>query len=160
MAVDCPDHIFERLWAAAPGEASDNEVLAFAYSEVGNVDFLNAECPDLPELHPQILEDWSLLEDWVAAIQFPEFTHFEIFHFLDPWFEYDEPGAPTPFDVFKNPEHLSSTVNAAIEALLEETGDYEFGSLEVTNNQRSLTIFYSCSEAWSLGHADSVRVAK
>ena len=160
MAVDCPDHIFERLWAAAPGEASDNEVLAFAYSEVGNVDFLNAECPDLPELHPQILEDWSLLEGWVAAIQFPEFTHFEIFHFLDPWFEYDEPGAPTPIDVFKSSEQLISTVTAAIEALLEEAGDFEFGCLEVTNNQRSLTIFYSCSDAWSLGHADSVRVAR
>ena len=160
MAVDCPDDIFERLWAAAPGEASDDEVLAFAYSELGNVDFLNADCPDLPELCSQVLEDWSLLEDWVAAIQFPEFTNFEIQDFLDPWFDYDEPGAPTPLDVFKSSEQLISTVTAAIEGLLEETGDYEFGCLEVTNNQRSLTIFYSCSDAWSLGHADSVRVAR
>ena len=160
MAVDCPDNIFERLWAAAPGEASDDEVMAFAYSEVGNVDFLNADCPDLPELHSQALEDWSLLEDWVAAIQVPEFTHFEIADFLDPWFDYDEPGAPMPLDVFKSSEQLISVVTAAIEGLLEETGDYEFGCLEVTNEQRSLTIFYSCSDAWSLGHANSVRVAR
>jgi len=160
MAVECPDHIFERLWAAAPGEASDDEVMDFAYSELGDVDYLSAECPELPELHSRVLEDWSLLEDWVAAIQLPESTEFEISHFLDPWFDYDEPGAPTPLEVFKSSEQLISSVTAAIEGLLEESGDYEFGCLEVTNKQRSLSIFYSCPDAWSLGYADSVRVAR
>ena len=47
-----------------------------------------------------------------------------------------------------------------IETMLDETGDYEFGCLEVTHEARQLMLIYECSDAWSLGHAGYVRVAE
>lgn len=44
--------------------------------------------------------------------------------------------------------------------MLDETGDYEFGCLEVTHEARQLMLIYECSDAWSLGHTGYVRVAE
>ena len=157
MAVKCPREIFEVLLSVVPGETYDDDVMAFAYEHIGSIDYLNAEVPELPALESTTLESWSAVEDWLSVIQWS--GNLEVGDILDPWFEYDEPGSPSPTDIFKSPQILLATVARKIKSMLDESGDYEFGCLDVTHGDRQLSLFYNCSDAWTLGAANSVRVA-
>ena len=157
MAVECPREIFEVLMSVVPGETDNDEVVAFAYDHIGSIDYLSAVAPELPALESTTLDSWSAVEDWLSVIQWS--GNIEVGDILDPYFDYYDPGSPTPIEIFKSPETLIATVAQKIEGMLDESGDYEFGCLDVTHGDRQLSLFYNCSDAWTLGAANSVRVA-
>ena len=157
MAVECPREIFEVLMSVVPGETDNDEVMAFAYDHIGSIDYLSAVAPELPALESTTLDSWSAVEDWLSDIQWS--GNLEVGDILDSWFDYDAPGSPTPMEVFKSPEKFLAATIQKIETMLDESDDYEFGCLDVTHGDRQLSLFYSCSDAWTLGCAGSVRVA-
>ena len=161
MAVDCPDHIFERLWAAAPGEASGDEVMAFAYENISHAEFLSAECPELPDPEEAAFRDWEALDEWLYA----ESIHVggwevTLDDMIEPSFDIDGSEAVTPLQYFGSKTEFLAKLAGIVEAKMEETGDFEFCCLEVSREEKRVIIFYHCSDAWALGHADSVRVAR
>lgn len=156
MAVECSEKIFEILMSVVPGETDDSEVMTFAYDHLDSIGFLAADAPELPEVQTSTLESWSAVESWFALIEWS--GNLELGDMLDPWFDYDAAGAPTPLDVFESAPQFLATVTQKIESMLEESGDYEFGCLEVTHGDKQLMLIYSCRDAWLLGHADYVRV--
>jgi len=158
MAVECPREIFEVLLSVVPGETDNDQVMAFAYDHIGSIGYLGADPPELPALEASTLESWSAVESWLSSIECS--GSLELEDILDPWFDYDDPGSPTPLEIFKSPDKFLAVATEKIETMLDESGDYEFGCLEVTHEDRQLMLIYECSDAWSLGHAGYVRVAE
>lgn len=157
MAVECSQRIFEILLSVVPGETGNDEVVAFAYEHIDSIDFLNAEAPVLPDLRPTTLENWSAVKHWLSRIELD--VDMELEYILKPWFDYDEPDAPTPIEFFKSAHEFLATVTQNIERMLDESGEFEFGCLEVTHGDRQFFLYYSSANAWALGHGNSVRVA-
>jgi len=158
MAVECPREIFEILLSVVPGQTANDQVMAFAYDHVGSIGYLGASAPELPALEASMLESWSAVESWLSSIECS--GSLELEDILDPWFDYDDPGSPTPLEIFKSPDKFLAVETEKVETMLDESGDYEFGCLEVTHKDRQLMLIYECSDAWSLGHAGYVRVAE
>ena len=116
MAVECSKRIFEILRSVAPGETDNDDVVAFAYEHIDSIDFLGAEAPELPDLQPTTLASWPAVENWLSRIELR--VDMELEYILKPWFDYDEPDAPTPMEVFKSAQAFLATVTQNIESIL------------------------------------------
>ena len=157
MAVGCSQRIFEILRSVVLSDTDNDEVIAFAYEHIDSIDFLGAEAPELPDLQPTTLASWPAVEHWLSRIELH--VDMELDYILEPWFDYDEPDAPTPMEFFESAREFLATVTKNIESILDESGEFEFGCLEVAHGDRQFLLFYSSANAWTLGHGNSVRVA-
>lgn len=161
MSVVCPDQIFDKLWAAAPGHISDPDVMAFAYENISHADFLSAECPELSDLEKAPLRDWSALDEWLyeGSIQVGSWE-VTLDDLIEPSADIDGSESVTPLEYFGSKAEFLSKLASVVEEKMEETGNFEFCCLEISSGEKTVTNFYDCSDAWALGHADSVRVSR
>jgi hypothetical protein len=161
MAVNCPNHVFDKLWAVAPDDTSDPDVIAFAYENISDADYLSAECPALPELGEATLQDWHSLDEWLSA-QLIQVCMWEpsIDDLVEPSVDIDDGESGTPLLYFGSKEQFLDRLAGIIEEEMDKSGNFEFCCLEVCCGEKKVTIFYHSADAWALGHGHSVRVAK
>jgi len=155
--IECPDSIFKQFEEGCGNIVKpDKDGLNFLSEALGEANFIGLKIINIGELSDKIFSDWDLFEWWCEDVK-----NGLLWQLVDEESFYDISEKYTPMEYFESKTIVEEKVIKIASKADPEAMNDSIVSVEIESKDgKKLSLIYTDTDSWGLGHANDILVVK